>query len=162
MPNVAPSRRGGGAGRALLMGSVLVACAASCRRAESSAAARESGVGSRVDVRRPAVIAYFVIPAGAADTLRDLAVEADDWNVAMATLRDSLEASGIDLALITDSVVRVSVRGRPDTTLSLGTFKASGYVFVRPDGGRCVRVGGADVDSVTAFARRFAAGDPCT
>jgi hypothetical protein len=144
----------------LLIGSLLVDCAAYCGRSESSAAARESGVAPHLDVRRPAVIAYFVIPAGAVDTLPDLAIEADDWNVTMATLRDSLEAIGIDLALVTDSVVRVSVGGR-DTALSLGPFKASGYVFVRPDGVRCVRVGGADPDSVKAFARTFAAGGAC-
>jgi hypothetical protein len=85
-----------------------------------------------------------------------LAVEADDWNVAMATLGDSLEASGIGLAIATEPRVRLAIAGRPDTTLDLGAFRASGYVFVRPGARPCVRPGGADADSVKVMARAFA------
>lgn len=132
----------------------LVLCGvAGCRRDPPRRGASES---AHVTVTRPTVIAYFVIPSGAVDTLPDLAVEADDWNVAMASLGDSLQASGIGFAMTTEPRIRVSVEGAPDTTLSLGAFRASGYVFARPRATLCVRPGGADPDSMKAIARAYA------
>jgi len=124
-----------------------------CKRDPPRSSASES---AHVTVTRPTVIAYFVIPAGAVDTLPDLAVEADDWNVAMASLGDSLQASGIGFTMTTEPRIRVSVEGAPDTTLSLGAFRASGYVFVGPRGiPLCSRPGGADADSVKIMARAY-------
>ena len=149
--------------RALLSLAVLVVSLAGCDRSAGRVARRDSSVGeARVTVERPTVLSYFVIPPGAVDTMPDLAVEADDWNVAMAALRDSLEASGIDLAMVTDSSVRVRMRGRRDTTLTLGRFKSSGYILFRPDGRRCAHPGGADADSIRALARAFARDARCT
>ena len=45
-------------------------------------------------INRPTVIAYFIVPDGAVDTMPDLAVSADDWNYAMATLGDSGTCGG--------------------------------------------------------------------
>jgi hypothetical protein len=135
------------------------ACALACQGARP-APVDTAGV-TRVSVTRPTVVAYFVIPPGAVDTLPDLAVEADDWNVAMAALGDSLEASGIGLAIATEPRVRLAIPGRPDTTLVLGAFRASGYVFLRPGARPCMRPGGADADSVTVMARAFANNARC-
>jgi len=134
----------------------VVWCAAGCQRDRPPPPASETGSPAHVTITRPTVVAYFVIPAGAVDTLPDLAVEADDWNVSMAALGDSLEASGIGLALVTEPRVRVSMQGRADTTLALGPFRASGYVFARPGDAPCVRPGGADADLVKATARAYA------
>jgi hypothetical protein len=114
-----------------------------------------------VTVTRLTVIAYFVIPPGAVDTLPDLAVEADDWNVSMATLADSLAANGIGFAMATDTTVRLRLGAGRDTTIALGPFKSSGYIFVQPSGPTCVRNGGADVDSVLAIARGVTRGGGC-
>lgn len=132
---------------------------ASCRPAEPAASLDTAlpAATTEVSVARPTVIAYFIVPPGAVDTSRDLAVEADDWNVAMAALRDSLEATGIALAMVTEPNVRVRLPRSSDTTLTLGAPGAAGYVFVRPDRGLCLRPGGADADSVKAIARAFAA-----
>ena len=144
---------------------ILVALAA-CRRSDRTTPGDRTLPAdvAEVSVTRPTVIAYFVIPAGAVDTSRDLATEADDWNVGMAALRDSLESSGIALAMVTVPNARIHVSGKSDTTLALGAPGTAGYVFVRPDGARCVRPGGADADSVKVAARRFAsaAGGSCT
>jgi len=139
-----------------------------CARSESQSKA-DSGraraqtpfSNAAVSVSRPTVIAYFVIPPGAVDSLPDLAVEADDWNVSMATLGDSLEANGFGFAMATDSTVRVDFGAGRDSTISLGPFKSSGYVFVRPKGPTCTRQGGADADSVLAMARAIARGGGC-
>ena len=113
-------------------------------------------------ITRPTVIAWFVIPPGAVDTMPDLAVEADDWNVNMATLRDSLESSGIDLAMVLDSAVTVTAAGRRDTVLTLGAFRSAGYAFVRTNGLFCVRRGGSEADTVIATARAYVNGRGCT
>ena len=145
---------------------VLMSCVTACRPGDSSPLSSQTGrtvidTGATVTVTRPTVIAYFVIPPGAVDTLPDLAVEADDWNVSMATLGDSLEANGIGLAIVTDSTLRVGLDEKRDTTIALGPFRSSGYVFVRPGGPTCVRGGGADVDTVLAMARAVARGSGC-
>ena len=144
----------------------LLAGLVTCRPAEQAAQRDQTAPSAtaEVTVTRPTVVAYFVVPPGAVDTSRDLAVEADDWNVSMATLRDSLEATGIALAMVTQPNVRLRIPGRADTTLALGTTGTAGYVFVRPNGAPCVRPGGADADSVKAAARAFASarGPGCT
>ena len=144
----------------------LLAGLVTCRPAEQAAQHDQTtpSMTAEVTVTRPAVVAYFVVPPGAVDTSRDLAVEADDWNVSMATLRDSLEATGITLVMVTQPNVRLRIAGRADTTLALGAPGTAGYVFVRPNGAPCVRPGGTDADSVTAAARAFASatGPGCT
>ena len=141
---------------------VTLGLALGCRDDAPPPARHAEAQASRVTVTRPTVISYFVIPSGAVDTMPDLAVEADDWNVGMAALRESLDANGVDLAMVLDSVVSVHVVGRADTTLVLGPFKSSGYVFVRPNGPFCVRPGGADADSVMARARAYVRSERCT
>jgi len=101
---------------------------------------------------RPTIVAYLVVPAGAVDTSADLAVLADDWNVAMATLGDSLEARGIGFALATESRLRVRMPGRRDTVLALNAAPAAGYVFVRPGMTPCLRRGAAEPDEVLRTA----------
>src|SRR4051812_31157930 len=66
-----------------------------------------SGVTMRHVVTGPTVVAYFLVPAGAVDTMPNLAVEADDWNYAMAALRDSLEASRIALVIATNPDIQL-------------------------------------------------------
>jgi hypothetical protein len=105
-----------------------------------------------VHVTRPTVVAYLVVPAGAVDTSADLAVLADDWNVAMATLGDSLEARGIRFTLATESWLRVRVPGRRDTVLALNGEPAAGYVFIRPAVAPCQRRGAAELDEVLRTA----------
>jgi len=109
-----------------------------------------------VVVARPTVVAYLVVPPGAVDTSADLAVLADDWNVAMATLGDSLAAHGIAFALVTDSRLRVRVTGRRDVVLSLDDSTAAGYVFARPGSVPCVRRRPAEPDDVLRAARSLA------
>ena len=136
----------------------VAGCVVACRSGKD-APGRDDVVTSattEITISRPTVIAYFIVPAGAVDTSRDLAVEADDWNISMATLRDSLEATGIALAMTTAPNVRLRVAGKADTTLVLGAIGDAGYVLVGPDRGPCVRPGGADADSVKAAARAFA------
>ena len=106
-----------------------------------------------VDVASPTVVAYLVIPAGAVDTSADLAVLADDWNVAMATLGDSLEARGIRFTLVTESRLRVRMPGRRDTVLALNEEPAAGYVFARPGMAPCLRRGAAELEDVLRTAR---------
>jgi hypothetical protein len=113
---------------------------------------------AHVVVTRPTVIAFFVVPNGAVDTLPDLAVVTDDWNYAMATLGDSLEAHGFGLAMVTESRLRVSSRGSPDVVISLDAPPAAGYVFVRPGTPPCVRRTPGDPDVVVAVAREFFGG----
>jgi hypothetical protein len=117
-------------------------------------------------VARPTVIAYLVIPKGAVDTSADLAVLADDWNVAMATVGDSLEAHGIAFALVTESWLRMRVAGRRDLVLALDDTTAAGYVFARPGSPPCVRRRPAELDDVlraaTTLARRGMTSDART
>ena len=101
----------------------------------------------------PAVIAYFVIPPGAVDTVPNLAVEADDWNVAMATLGDSLQASGIGFRLTTNPSVRIDSTDASAPELALGERFTAGYVFVRPGEAPCVHRGALDQSDVLAIAR---------
>lgn len=106
-----------------------------------------------VSVTRPTVLAYLVVPAGAVDTSASLAVLADDWNVAMATLGDSLEAAGIRFALVTETRLRVRTGRRRDVVLHLDAEPAAGYVFARPGMAPCVRRGAAEADEVLRVAR---------
>jgi len=106
-----------------------------------------------VVVSHPTVIAYLVVPAGAVDSSADLAVLADDWNVAMATLGDSLLAHGVRLALVTEPMLRVRTAGRRDTVLVLDVGLAAGYVFARPGISACLRRGAAEIDDVLRAVR---------
>jgi hypothetical protein len=110
---------------------------------------------ARLVVTRPTVIAYLVVPAGAVDTLPDFAVLADDWNFAMATLGDSLEARGVAFALVTESRLRISSRGTADVSFSLDEAPAVGYVFARPGEPPCIRRGPAELDVVLATTDAF-------
>ena len=110
---------------------------------------------AHVTVVGPTVIAYFIVPPGSVDTMPNLAVEADDWNYAMAMLRDSLEASGVALALAVDGVVRIDSAGSRDIVTRLGPPLTAGYVFVRPGEPPCVRRGGIDQPDLLVLARRF-------
>jgi hypothetical protein len=106
-----------------------------------------------VVVTGPTVVAYLVMPRGAVDTSADLAVLADDWNVAMSVLGDSLEAHGIRFTLVTEPRLRVRASGRRDVVLALDAEPAAGYVFARPDAAPCVRRGAAEPDEVLRAAR---------
>jgi hypothetical protein len=114
-----------------------------------------SGISARIAITGPTVIAYFLVPPGAVDTMPNLAVEADDWNVAMATLRDSLDAGRIDLAMTTMPTVQIEAATATPTVLSLGPALSAGYVFVRPGDAPCVRRGGVDQAELLATARQF-------
>ncbi|HEX6048280.1 MAG TPA: hypothetical protein VFZ21_03400 [Gemmatimonadaceae bacterium] len=109
---------------------------------------------AQIAVSRPTVAAYFIVPDGAVDTMPDLAVKADDWNYAMATVGDSLEANGVGFALIIEPRLRLTSSHGLDTTLTLGEPLTAGYVFVRPDEAPCVRRRPLDPDSVLTVARR--------
>ena len=109
-----------------------------------------------VVVTRPTVIAYLVIPEGAVDTSADLAVLADDWNVAMATVGDSLESHGIAFTLVTESRLRVRGAGRRDVVLALDDSTAAGYVFARPGSAPCVRRRPAELEDVVRAGRTLA------
>jgi hypothetical protein len=113
-----------------------------------------------VTVTRPTVIAYFLIPPGAVDTMPNLAVEADDWNVSMATLGDSLEASGIGFAMLTQPIAQIDSAAAQPVVLTLGAPLTAGYAFVRRGDPPCVRHGGMDQADVLATARRFFARPP--
>jgi hypothetical protein len=104
-------------------------------------------------VSRPTVIAYLVVPAGAVDTSDSLAVLADDWNVAMATLGDSLAARGIFFALVTQARLRVRMAGRRDVLLALDVEPTAGYVYARPGMTPCVRRGALEIDEVLRATR---------
>ena len=129
-------------------------------------AQRATRVGARsarldtatVDVKRPTVVAYLVVPAGAVDTSADLAVLADDWNVAMATLGDSVEARGLGFTLVTESRLRVRTPGRRDVVLRLNEEPAAGYVFVRPGMAPCMQRGAAELEEVLRTARGLLGG----
>jgi hypothetical protein len=118
--------------------------------APSAAQSRDTAT---IVVTRPTVVAYLVMPPGAVDSSADLAVLADDWNVAMATLGDSLAAHGVRLALVTEPMLRVRVAGRHDVVLALDGKPPAGYVFARPGMAPCLRRGAAEVDEVLRAAR---------
>ncbi|MDF2773016.1 MAG: hypothetical protein K0S86_2511 [Geminicoccaceae bacterium] len=130
-------------------------------RADTPRPANESDL-AQIAVSRPTVAAYFIIPDGAVDTMPDLAVRADDWNYAMATVGDSLEANGLGFILITEPNVRITSNAGLDTTLALGEPLAAGYVFVRPGEAPCVRRRPLDPDSVLPAARALFAATTLT
>ena len=142
---------------------VWVTVALACSKPESASTTAQATAAldttatdtAHVAVARPTVIAYFVVPRGAVDTMPNLAVEADDWNVAMATLRDSLEAGRMSLAMTTEPTVWIEAANMRAVVLSLGPALSSGYVFVGPGSSPCVRRGGADQAELLATARRF-------
>jgi hypothetical protein len=109
-------------------------------------------------INRPTVIAYFIVPNGAVDTMPDLAVSADDWNYAMATLGDSVEAAGFAFALMTRPNVRLVSERAPTRLVALGEPFTAGYAFVRPGEPPCVRRSPFDADSVLVVARALFAG----
>jgi hypothetical protein len=104
-------------------------------------------------VTKLTVVAYLVIPEGAVDSHPDLAVLADDWNVAMATLGDSLAAHGIAFALATGSHLRVRTAGRREFVFDLRAKPAAGYVYARPRTTPRLRRGPAELRAVLAAAR---------
>jgi hypothetical protein len=128
--------------------------------AQRRAATRHSGASAAdtatVVVARPTVIAYLVVPDGAVDTSADIAVLADDWNVAMATMGDSLTAHGIGFALVTEPRLIVRIAGRGAVVLTLDDEPAAGYVFARPGAAPCVRHGAAELADVLRAARTLA------
>jgi hypothetical protein len=125
---------------------------AESRGAPGAAAAETATDTTTLEVAGPTVVAYLVIAAGAVDTSANLAVLADDWNVAMATLGDSLEARGVRFTLVTESRLRVRTPGRRDVVLTLNEEPAAGYVFVRPGMAPCLRRGAAEPDEVLRTA----------
>jgi hypothetical protein len=114
-----------------------------------------SGITLRHVVTGPTVIAYFLVPPDAVDTMPNLAVEADDWNYAMATLRDSLEASRIAFVMATNPDIQLDSAGSQPVVLRLGDPLSAGYVFVRRGETPCIRRGGADQAELLEAARRF-------
>lgn len=114
-----------------------------------------------VRVTRPTVIAYFVVPPGAVDTMPNLAVETDDWNVSMAQLSDSLEAGGIGFAMTTEPAIEVEVDGGVPTSIALGEPLTAGYVFVRPGAPATRCRGGMDQADVLAMAKASTVSPKC-
>jgi len=127
--------------------------AVSAQRPAGGSSEPATGDTAVVAVARPTVIAYLVIPRGAVDTSADLAVLADDWNVAMATLGDSLEARGIRFALVTERRLRVRAGKERAVVLALDREPRAGYVYVRPGMPPCLRRGAAEMDDVLRIAR---------
>jgi hypothetical protein len=138
----------------------LVALVPALASAQQGSADRPSKVAlgdtTTVVVMRPTIIAYLVIPDGAVDTSADLAVLADDWNVAMATVGDSLESHGIAFTLVTKSRLRMRVAGWHDVLLALDDSTAAGYVFASPGSAPCVRRRPAELDEVLRAGRTLA------
>jgi hypothetical protein len=137
---------------------LLCPVASDAQRANQAGAGRARIDTATVRVTRPTVVAFLVVPAGAVDTSADLAVLADDWNVAMATLGDSLEAHGIRFTLVTESQLHVRMPGRRDVVLGLNEEPATGYVFVRPGMAPCMQRGAAELEEVLRAARRLLGG----
>jgi len=138
---------------------VVLACSRSDIRPDTAGAAKAevlaSGITLRHVVSGPTVIAYFLVPPGAVDTMPNLAVEADDWNYAMAMLRDSLEASRIAFVMATNPDIQLDSIGPQPVVLRLGDPLTVGYVFVRRGETPCVRRGAADPAELLQTARRF-------
>ena len=134
---------------------LLMAWPATARGQDAGAPTEQSTSGdtATVVVAAPTVIAYLVLAPGVVDSSADLAVVADDWSFAMATLRDSLTRHGVQLALVTESRLRVQVVGERDTVLVLDDEPKVGYMFARPGIGPCRRRGAADPDEVLRAAR---------
>lgn len=126
---------------------VALACRPAASQRHDSAAAPAPGE-ARVTVTGPTVIAWLVVPPGAVDTSEAMAVTADDWNYAMAWLRDSLAAHGIRLVDTSDSMVRIASPGVAELTLPL---RDGGYILARP-GDRLCALEGADADLAFASA----------
>src|SRR5574338_1693428 len=132
-----------------LVGGFLAGVALGCREPEPARVVARPVAGAEgvmteadsISVTRATVVAYFVIPPGAVDTMPDLAVEADDWNYGMSILADSLEAGGIAFAMTTRARVRFSGAAGLETTIALGAPLSAGYVFVRPGSVPCLRQG---------------------
>lgn len=148
--------------RGAWMAVALLACSKPDRPPTTKAPETSKAVvdAARVTLTRPTVIAFFLIPPGAVDTMPDLAVEADDWNFSMATLGDSLEASGIGFAMVMQPVIHIDSAAAREVVLTLGPSLSAGYVFVRRGDPPCVRHGGMDQADVLATARRFFARPP--
>lgn len=132
---------------------LLCSADADAQRASPAGAPGASIDTASVRVTEPTVVAYLVVAAGAVDSSADVAVLADDWNVAMSTLGDSLEARKIRFMLATEPWLRVRTSGRRDVMLALNEEPAAGYVFVRPGMMPCVRRGAAELDEVLRAAR---------
>ena len=113
---------------------------------------------AELPINRPTVIAYFMVPGGAVDTMPDLAVSTDDWNYAMATLGDSVEAAGFAFAMIIKPNVRLVSERSPTRLLTLGEPLTAGYAFVKPGEPPCVRRSPFNPDSVLVVARALFAG----
>ena len=133
-----------------------------CSKPDRPSAARKAVVAelaaadtSAVAITGPTVVAYFLVPPGAVDTMPSLAVEADDWSYAMATLRDSLEASRIGLIIAVDPVLRIDSVTSRTVILPLGAPLTAGYVFVRRGEKPCLRPGAADQAVLLLLARQF-------
>jgi len=141
---------------ALAFVSSMPALAITQERNGSHASSAALADTATVVVTRPTVIAYLVVVRGAVDTSADLAVLADDWNVAMATVGDSLESHGIAFALVTESRLRVRAQGRRDVVLALDDSTAAGYVFARPGSAPCVRRRPAELEEVLRAGRTLA------
>jgi hypothetical protein len=137
----------------------VLACSRSDVKPDTASAAKIGVLGSGITLRHvvtgPTVIAYFLVPPGAVDTMPNLAVEADDWNYAMAMLRDSLEASRIAFVMATNPDIELDSVGSQPVVLRLGDLLSAGYVFVRRGETPCIRRGGADQAELLETARRF-------
>jgi hypothetical protein len=109
-------------------------------------------------VTRPTVIAWLVVAAGAVDTMPDLAVIADDWSYAMATLGDSLQARGLAFAMATGSYLHLAQAGAKPAIIPLGKLGDGGFVFVRRGMPPCVMRSGFAIEDALAMAGRLLVG----
>jgi hypothetical protein len=128
---------------------------AACTRPPERSAPAET---PELAIDRPTVIAYFIVPDGAVDTMPDLAVSTDDWNYAMATLGDSVEAAGFAFSMAIKPNVRLVSERSPTRVLTFGEPLTAGYVFVKPGEPPCTRRSPFDPDSVLVVARALFAG----
>lgn len=153
-----PTVRSGARRGAIALGWTLLALASACdgaRTPEASTSDSADADETRVAITRPTVIAYLVVPPGAVDTMPDLAIVADDWNHAMATLGDSLETNGFAFAMATERTLLVSAPGMADAAFALDSTPAAGYVLARPGATPCIHRGAAELEEVLAEARAF-------
>ena len=153
--------------RALAAAALLCAsCADAPRDARVDSARVDSpDVGGPADstalvVTRATVVAYLVLADGAVDSLPDVAVLADDWSYAMASLGDSVEARGFAFTMWTrrQLIVRRPGVARADT-LTLGD---AGYVLVPATGAPCVGRIPVNPERVLGAATRFFGDGRCT